>query len=154
MKFDIDKRVTIYSTAWKVSKYGVFFGPYFPVFSRNTGKYGPEITPYLDTFHAVLYIQQCWIFWGSIENRKSKVGSSQGMSKVTIWCRVISLPILPYIYISYFRLFNEFFIVRATVLDFKVHELLKRPVLLCNCLGEISFSNNENEIYWNKFFDK
>ena len=47
-------------TAWKVSKYGVISGPYFPVFvlntnlfSRNTGKYGPEITPYLDTFHAV-----------------------------------------------------------------------------------------------------
>ena len=41
-------------------------GPYFPkfrlntetygvspVFSPNTGKYGPEKTPYLDTFHAV-----------------------------------------------------------------------------------------------------
>ena len=24
------------------------------VFSSNTGKYGPEKTPYLDTFHAVL----------------------------------------------------------------------------------------------------
>ena len=24
------------------------------VFTLNTGKYGPEITPYLDTFHAVL----------------------------------------------------------------------------------------------------
>ena len=33
-------------TAWKVSKYGVFFGP-------NTGKYGPQKTPYLDTFHTV-----------------------------------------------------------------------------------------------------
>ena len=46
--------------AWKVSKYGVTSGPYFPVFSPNTGKYGPEITPYLDTFHAVvlfLYIK-------------------------------------------------------------------------------------------------
>ena len=39
--------------AWKVSKYWVFSGPYFPVFGLNTGKYGPEITPYLDTFHAV-----------------------------------------------------------------------------------------------------
>ena len=48
-----------------VSKYGVFSGPYFPVFglttpylsifSPNTGKYGPEKTPYLDTFHAVIY---------------------------------------------------------------------------------------------------
>ena len=35
-----------YGTAWKVSKYGIFAGPYFPAF-------GPEITPYLDTFHTV-----------------------------------------------------------------------------------------------------
>ena len=53
-------------SVWKVSKYGVNSGPYFPVFGLNTeiyrvnlriqsetGKYGPEITPYLDTFHAV-----------------------------------------------------------------------------------------------------
>ena len=38
----------------KVSKDGVFSGPYFPVFSLNARKYGPEKTPYLDTFHAVL----------------------------------------------------------------------------------------------------
>ena len=53
-------------TAWKVSKIGVFSGPYFPVFgpnteiyfvfSPNTGKYGPEKPPYLDTFHAVILI--------------------------------------------------------------------------------------------------
>ena len=41
-------------TSWKVSKYGVFSGPYFSVLGLNTGKYGPEKTPYLDTFHAVL----------------------------------------------------------------------------------------------------
>ena len=40
-------------TAGKVSKYGVFSGPYFLVFVLNTGKYGPEKTPYLDTFYAV-----------------------------------------------------------------------------------------------------
>ena len=40
-------------TAWKVSKYGVFSGPYFLVFGLNTGKYGQEKAPYLDTFHAV-----------------------------------------------------------------------------------------------------
>ena len=28
-----------------MSKYGVFSGPYFPVFGLNTGKYGPEKTP-------------------------------------------------------------------------------------------------------------
>ena len=45
------------NTAWKVSKYGVFSGPYFPVFGLNTGKKGPEETPYLDTFHAVWYLE-------------------------------------------------------------------------------------------------
>ena len=45
------------ATAWKVSKYGVISGPYLPVFNPNTGEYGPEITPYLDTFHAVMLIK-------------------------------------------------------------------------------------------------
>ena len=40
-------------SAWKVYKYRVFSGPYFLVFGLNTGRYGPEKTPYLDTFHAV-----------------------------------------------------------------------------------------------------
>ena len=44
---------THYNTAWKVSKYGVFSGLYFPVFSPNTGKYGQEKTPYLGTFSAM-----------------------------------------------------------------------------------------------------
>ena len=35
-------------TAWKVSKNRFFSGP-------NTGKYGPEKTPDLDTFHAVVW---------------------------------------------------------------------------------------------------
>ena len=43
-------------TAWKVSKYEVFSGPHFSVFSPNTGKYGPEKTPYWDTFHAVILL--------------------------------------------------------------------------------------------------
>ena len=42
---------SLYKTVWKVSKYGVISGPYFPVFSPITGKYGLEITPYLGTFH-------------------------------------------------------------------------------------------------------
>ena len=47
-------RVTrIMRTSWNVSKNGVFSGPYFLVFGLNTGKYGPETTPYLDTFHTL-----------------------------------------------------------------------------------------------------
>ena len=68
----------------KVSKYGVFPGPYFPaygeilriswkcpnteifttylfVFSPNAGKYGPAKTPYLDTFHAVIYFTHLFL---------------------------------------------------------------------------------------------
>ena len=40
-------------TAWKVSKYGGFSGPYFPVFSPNIGNYEAAKTPYLKTFQAV-----------------------------------------------------------------------------------------------------
>ena len=39
-------RQTVVFTKSKVSKYGVFSGLYLPVF-------GPEKTPYLDTFHVV-----------------------------------------------------------------------------------------------------
>ena len=45
----------------KMSKYGVISGPYFSVLSTNTGKYGPEITPYLEAFHAVRYMQRHYI---------------------------------------------------------------------------------------------
>ena len=44
-------------TAWKLSKYRVISGPYFPAFGLNAGKYRPDITPYLDTFHAMLEIR-------------------------------------------------------------------------------------------------
>ena len=56
-------------TVWDMSKYWVFFGPYFPacrlnmeryevlsVFSLNGGKYGPEKTPYLDIICAVMIL--------------------------------------------------------------------------------------------------
>ena len=59
-------------TAGKMSKYGVFSGSYFPafglnterykvreirvIFSPNEGKYGPEKSRYLDTFHAVFIL--------------------------------------------------------------------------------------------------
>ena len=43
---EVSVSVIIMNTTWKVFKYGVISGPYIPVF-------GQEITPYLDTFHAV-----------------------------------------------------------------------------------------------------
>ena len=58
-------------TAWKVSKSRVIFGPYFAVFELNTGKYGPEINPYLDTFHNVMVYQDITsviIYWPNVIN--------------------------------------------------------------------------------------
>ena len=54
-----------------MSRYGAFTGP-------NTGNYGPEKTPYLDTFHAVddppkVYSEPVEYLWWSIlscENRE------------------------------------------------------------------------------------
>ena len=64
------------STAWKASKYWAISGPYFPafglnteiygvriqcsedVFSPNTGKYGPEITPHLDTSRIEVFLDE------------------------------------------------------------------------------------------------
>ena len=54
------------STASKLSKYGLFSGPYFPAFGLNTERYSVSLriqsecgkmrtrkTPYLDTFHTM-----------------------------------------------------------------------------------------------------
>ena len=55
-------------TLRKESKYGVFSSPYFSVFSPNTGKYGPEKTPYLDTFHVVICIAKVFKYVRNIQN--------------------------------------------------------------------------------------
>ena len=48
--------------ARKMSKYRVFSGPYLSVFSPNTGKYGPEKTPYMDTFHEKNWEAQFFVY--------------------------------------------------------------------------------------------
>ena len=53
----------------KSTKYGAFFMPYFPVYSPNTNKYGPEKTPYLDTFRAV-YNSETWSTLVSLERKE------------------------------------------------------------------------------------
>ena len=45
--------MSVNNTEWKAVKHGVSSGPYFPVYSPNMGKCGPEKTPYMDTFHEV-----------------------------------------------------------------------------------------------------
>ena len=59
-------------TASNVSKLGVISGLYFPVFGPNTGKYGPEIIPYLDTFHAVRYCKNASAQYGFFRGKNYK----------------------------------------------------------------------------------
>ena len=48
--------------AWKLSKYGIISGPGFHVFRPNAGKYETVITPYLDTFYAVIKSWTCFLW--------------------------------------------------------------------------------------------
>ena len=50
LSLDNHPTLLVTSTASKVPRYGVISGPYFPVFGLNTGKYGPQTTPYLSTY--------------------------------------------------------------------------------------------------------
>ena len=52
-------------TEWKVSKYGVFSGPYFPAFRLNTGKYGK---------HRVKSIQIRSFFWSPFSRISTEYG--------------------------------------------------------------------------------
>ena len=38
-----EKIIYLAATAWKVSKYGAFSGPYFPAFGLNTDRYGVSL---------------------------------------------------------------------------------------------------------------
>ena len=58
-----------------MSKYGVFSGPHFPVFGLNTGKYRPEKTLYLDTFHAVIVIQDVKLYIKDAERQLNNTES-------------------------------------------------------------------------------
>ena len=59
----------------------VFSGPYFSVFGLNTGKYGPEKAPYLDTFHAViLFISAGAFFEGDFSLWVSLIHNRRGLS--------------------------------------------------------------------------
>ena len=64
-------------TARKVAKYEVFSGPYFPVFSLNTGKYGQEKSPYLHSFRAVLLFNFC------LKTKSTLTGTKKSRTKKT-----------------------------------------------------------------------
>ena len=63
---------------WKVSKYGVFSGPYFPVFWLNTGKYGK---------HPVKRIQIRSFFWSLFFRIPTEYGEILSISPFSVRMR-------------------------------------------------------------------
>ena len=81
-------------TVWKVSKYGVFSGPYFPVFRVNAEIYGPEKTPYLDTFHEVF--NNFFVGWVRTSVRTFRSFKNMcSFFSIQIWAILIVLYISP-----------------------------------------------------------
>ena len=81
------KGLSCWFTARKMSKYGVFSGPYFPVFGLNTGTYGPENTPFLDTLYLIVISSAlddpflCWMWISKI------------LSEISFLCEFLKLKI-------------------------------------------------------------
>ena len=67
--------------------------PHFSVFSPNAGKYGPEKTPYLDTFHAVITLL-CFICSYTYHYIKKKIKKKR--KKDTLFSRLCIFHVLPY----------------------------------------------------------
>ena len=59
-------------TSWKLSRYGGFSAPYFPVFRLNREKYGPEKSRYLDNFHVEIAIGKRLMWERILKNRVLK----------------------------------------------------------------------------------
>ena len=96
-------------TAQKMSKYGVFSGPYFAIFGLNTGKYGPEKTLHLETFYAVYVLHLYSLFLRLITNNFSglkmfgliKLNASFLMTKIYGIERIIQVFYIPDEIINY-----------------------------------------------------
>ena len=87
----------------KCSKYGDFSFPYFPLLGLNTGKYGPEKSPYLATFHAVLPYHLTSYLESAKKQLSIPMESTMSLRFINVaniffWCRYIdSIRIILYI---------------------------------------------------------
>ena len=93
------KSVQIWNLLWSVfscirSKCGDF-----SVFSPNTGKYGPEKTPHLDTFHAVLFFILLEISMPILlyQYRNWKLEQNQIKSQLYIYSTLLSTKLINFI---------------------------------------------------------
>ena len=75
-------------TAWKVSKYGVFLGPYFPVFGLNTEIHAVFFTiwnKFLNNFF--LWRQEKNCCSENIHHRERSIGEFSQWNDRHVWCK-------------------------------------------------------------------
>ena len=91
-------------TAWKLSKYGVFSGPYFSAFELNTERYGVFLhiqfecgkirtikNSVFDSFHNVSHDNHGPMIWSTISNQ-------YGMA--SFWVKILMWPLLSLYHIN------------------------------------------------------
>ena len=86
------------SCYYKVNQVTTARNPQIPVFSSNTGKYGPEKTPHLDTPHAVHGIGQYNVFVSSLHEGRYSQQKKMPMEQDT----KVSILTLKFVHINCF----------------------------------------------------
>ena len=131
--------------------------PYLSVFSPNTGKQGPEITPYLDTFHA-LYGE----YW-SLDSLKifknhqmvnQRFQSNRTLTLQNFGRPLPNLNILTRVtYLTTFSILLGFFIVLVAILSQKLLDFFNYQFFIFSCFSPIS-GQFEIQKHWNSSADK
>ena len=78
----------------KESRYGDFSGSYFPVFSSNTGKCGPEKTPHLDSFHVAVLRNMVLLKYIHSWPNTEIYASKSNLTNITISSKITSSMLL------------------------------------------------------------
>ena len=127
-----------------MSIYGVFSGPYFPVFGLNTGKYGPDETPHLSTFHSALFTLTClYLFTFTIHTYVSLYGFLEEELKTSM-----------YVNFGHLYTFADQ-IENCSIQIYKVKDWTFRfQITKCTCLIMTSNAKNNRKNGRSKFLEK
>ena len=121
--------------AWKVSKYGITSSPHFPVFALNMEICG--VTPYLDTFYAVVAYFSALFTWRLIHARCYEIIVTRiSMEKWSIFksSSFMRVAILKYISVVVIKSSK----VVSNILK-KLNTLDFQSIALCATFNSISF---------------
>ena len=83
----LSNKKTRSSTVWKVSKYGVFYGVYFPVFGLNTEfSRSEDMNESVYVAMMIIGVMSAGGFWTlDQDERSSRIDASNLWQKITMW---------------------------------------------------------------------